>query len=993
DSTTTQQPNTLWSLAGSANHKLKGGELQLDITLKRGDLEATHTYVVYPDSSIVREWTSFHNLGSDSVTLENPTFLELTLAKAPELNWITGADDRPESWHLKTEALAKERKFDSYDPFPLTESERTFPGDGIDAKILLNDRQIWPASGWQYVANATVTVPVDIQADVEQGDKLVFLVDMHGNINYDTTAFDPTISYDDGTKHTASEEFSDEQGRNGWRYQYLESGKYVDLVYYSDRKQWRKEHDNPTGTPFVGVGNQHPDHGQEAARIWTVPRGGHVRITASVCNTGNEQNGGGYGFRMGSDSYAPWYSLYDPASGQGLFIGWDYFGHWTSSFAPGPKGVRAQLALAGYHGTLQPGQSVTTPKAFTGLYRDDLDNAGNECLDWQYRYLWDYTRDKWFPAVRMLGYWWKGTSWGSSSWVGGEPDYRSAFLKVFRTADLMRAIGADVYHRDWGWWDRAGDWDGPDFRTMGEYLGKYGMGQLIYAFLYTVDRDSKVAKEHPDWLVGGNTLDMSRPEVVDFMVDQLDGFYRKWGVFEWRNDSTANAPNRGDDTVLLGQDEGFREVLKRFLDKHPDCAFQAVNGGGRGAGYDYARYASTIQFSDGAIGLLRNYWATLLLPPDKTNDNPDQFDPNDYEIARYRGLLVGNFDMTGDTWDPAKLEGIRVMIDIYHYLEHEGVVGRWVRVFRPVVEGDDPTMYFQRMSGDGKRGIVIPKHIAPGPVTIKPKGLAPDEHYFVSYQETAATESRTGADLMANGIHFDRMPAGELIYLNLPLHPGSKLDVHPPDAPADVTKREAENMGFPGVELRWKPGHDDNWISYYEIFRDGKSIDKVAHGTFYFDHAAGADPAARYDVRTVDGAGNTSPLARASGHEGPEATIIDDTHVAYRGRWQHPTGLLPANGGTVSFSNAKGAYAEVSFDGNEARWYSKMGADCGKAAISVDGGPPEIVDTYDADDVWGVCLWSKKLGPGHHTLRFEVLGEHNPRSSGDAVYLDGLQVR
>ena len=45
---------------------------------------------------------------------------------------------------------------------------------------------------------------------------------------------------------------------------------------------------------------------------------------------------------------------------------------------------------------------------------------------------------------------------------------------------------------------------------------------------------------------------------------------------------------------------------------------------------------------------------------------------------------------------------------------------------------------------------------------------------MVSFQETDRSEQRSGADLMERGILFDQMPPGELIYLNLPLHPGSK---------------------------------------------------------------------------------------------------------------------------------------------------------------------------------------------------------------------------
>ena len=884
-----------WTLLDSKISQLKQGELQLDITLRRESLVATMTYVVYPGSSIIRQWTAFKNAGDAPLKLTDPEFLNAsaTLGEpaALDFDWMTGGENSHGSWTLKTEKLAVDtpRRFDSYDPFPV----RGVCGDFVDGKtdvtILLNDKQIWPASGQMVAQNANHAAVIDTSVQVQQGDRLAFVV--APNRAFDELDFDPTITYSDGETHVASKEFSSSQGQNGWHYQFADKGKFADLVLDDSNNEWRLKKGDQLG-PFVAAGVQRGGLTEDSARIWTAPKSGTVRVSAGICSsplTGEGKSG----FRAGSSSYAPWVALYNHATKDGFFIGWDYFGRWASSYTLDGRGtVTARMHVAGYNRSLMPGETVTSPKAFVGLFEGDLDDAGNTLLDWQYRYLWDYTRDGWFPGIRMLGDWWKGTSWGlpQGSWTGGGGDYDSTFRKVFRLADMMREVGADVYHRDWGWWDVAGDWNGPDFRTMGDYLRKSDMGQLIYAFLYTIDPKSKVAREHPDWVLKNgadlsatHTLDMSQPPVVDFMKGQLDSFVTKWGDFEWRNDSMITSPNNRDDTPLLGEDQGMREVLKGFLDKYPGVAFQAVNGGGLYAGYDYVRYSSNIQFSDAAVGLVRNYWTALLLPPDKVADNPDAWrDVSNYDKATWRGWLCINPDTVGDTWDPVKLDGLRELFGMYHYLLSKGVVGRWVHVFRPDIAGDDPTMYFQRMSGDGMRGIIIPKRVATGAVTIKPMGLLPAETYVVNYQESSKIEKRTGADLMANGIQFEKMAPGELIYLNLPMHPGSALDKEAPKPPSAIDKKRAENMGFPGVELKWQAGSDNNWISYYEIFRDGVSLDKVAKGTYYFDHSAGADLAANYEIRTVDGAGNVSERIAAQGASGTRSRVIDDAGSRHR---------------------------------------------------------------------------------------------------------------
>lgn len=271
--------------------------------------------------------------------------------------------------------------------------------------------------------------------------------------------------------------------------------------------------------------------------------------------------------------------------------------------------------------------------------------------------------------------------------------------------------------------------------------------------------------------------------------------------------------------------------------------------------------------------------------------------------------------------------------------------------------------------------------------------LLPGEKYIVSFQESAASEERSGADLMEKGLVLAQMAPGELIYLNLPLHPGSKLDKEPPGAASDVQLRSAENMGYPGVELTWKPGSDNNWVSYYEVLRNGVAIDKVAKGTYYFDHSAGADLAVRYEIRT---AGNPSAGVAEAGPAAKPAHVFDNAPgagITYAGKWQHEANLQPAHAGTLSSSNEKGATAEATVEGKRVLWFAKHGSGGGKAAVSVDGGPAEIVDTYSADDIWGVCVYRKEFpAAGRHTLRITVLGEHGPRAKDSLVPVDGLRA-
>ena len=311
--------------------------------------------------------------------------------------------------------------------------------------------------------------------------------------------FDPAIAYEDGEMHVHSKEFGNVQGQKGWFYQRFVDGSFRNLDWQPAARSWY----HADAGPVVRGGMQAKSVGIVDARdvlalVWSAPKDGTIRTKGSFANYSRTA---GMATAGGSSAYAPWQAFFDKDHRDGLFLGWDYFGVFHSSLGTNPAGALAiRLNTDNQSLTLASGETIETPRAFTGLYSGDLDDAGNECLNWQYRYLWDYTRDRWFPAIRMLGsHWQKGATWNTNGWLGGDPDQPSMYRKIFRTADLMRYVGADVITATGDGGTAPATGMAPTSVPPASTLLKTGIGQLIYAFLYTVSPDSNLIKTHPEW--------------------------------------------------------------------------------------------------------------------------------------------------------------------------------------------------------------------------------------------------------------------------------------------------------------------------------------------------------------------------------------------------------------------------------------------------------------------------------------------------------------
>lgn len=594
------------------------------------------------------------------------------------------------------------------------------------------------------------------------------------------------------------------------------------------------------------------------------------------------ENGGASSY--GSGSYMGWFAIGSTEWKDGVFIGLDYYGRWVAEIgrfqdSPGYLGLR----MGGYKKSLQPGESMETPKAFTGIWSGDLDEMGNELKNWQYAYLWDYTNNDYFGKIRFTSEMRmqpeKGGAWGG----GTEDNWDFRMASVFHTADVIRYVGADILWQDAGWHDNLGDNDGPDFKMIQQYIGKSGVRLTVWWPLWYVDKQSKVHREHPDWGAGGIfevPLNVGRPEVVQWMANQLDQKVAEWGDFQWREDGSAVGPVGSttygdynpavDETPLLDQYNNIMEMQKDFRKHHPNSSIDLCSSGGGLMSFEGLRLADVGQLTDGGSLAYGNYYSSYLFPPDKIDDWTRTQNATAVNIATTLTMAPAWLSDRGIyNHEPGILldggkEKLRKEFEIYHYLFREGVAGRWVQVYHPKVESDDPIYYFQRMSRDRHHGVIVLKHFPEGQVRIYPKGLIRDEIYDVSFEVSKSKFKRSGLDLQRNGIVLFNPEPLELIYLGLPNHPGSGTDSIPPTAPDNVTKRLGTNVGVTGVELHWSAATDNNWLSYYQIYRDGKPIDRVSTGLFYFDHSLDANIFSVYRVQAVDGDSNSSAMVEAS---------------------------------------------------------------------------------------------------------------------------------
>ncbi|GAA4193419.1 hypothetical protein GCM10022219_15190 [Microbacterium oryzae] len=569
------------------------------------------------------------------------------------------------------------------------------------------------------------------------------------------------------------------------------------------------------------------------------------------------QNPGG----RGGNVHQPFVTLHDREAAEGIAVTWDYTGNWVMNVGDSYGKIlvepRATLATA-----LAPGNEITGPVGRVGFYQGDLDDMGNSILDFTYRYLWDDTSDEYFPLIRYGGY-------GSTPDIIGDKIRQLAY------------IGGDMVWMDDGWQDAMGDWNakpGEPLREYRDFAAMHGMQMGYWLVPWGAEGKSQIAAQHPDWMLNAADrkagLDTINPEVRAHIDSMLQDRQEELGPFMLKTDFGADSGN-------LEKANATMDILQEFVDHNPQAGLQLCSDGGGLMNLRTVALSDLALQRDGTPGREDGYWTSMMYPTEKLIASYGRGDVGKYSKSN-RHLLSFHFTIAGDTTAPDEaLEPLRVDAEIYRYLASQGVMGRWVEVYRPTSDSGSVVGILQKMSGDGERGyITFPKaaFALGSAVTLKPKGLEPDHAYTVASQEgSVPTQTRSGADWMRDGIDIGAYVEGEILYFNLENRPGAGTDEVAPTPAAEVRTALATRLGEDGVELTWKAGADDRWLSHYAIWKNGEPYTKVSSGEYFFDAGAAVDDV--YEVRAVDGDGNVSAGAVSTplDPEAPARAVLSTT--------------------------------------------------------------------------------------------------------------------
>lgn len=867
-----------WNLIGDQRSAPAAGQWQLDLTVRRESLELVKHYVIYAGTPVIREWVTIRNVGAKPVRIEDPCFLAANLlateAADLDLSYVTGGGNYNGSQLLKTEPMSPgySRGFDSQVGIIGQLAGQALPrGDSYGAYLPLlveRNRRTHDGlmAGWDYLGHWTLHAGVD-PATGGRGD-----------LSLTVAGFSKML----------------EPG------QHLETPKAFIGAFTGD---------------LEATGNALLDW--QYAHLWEFTNDDYfartrwiVRWSGAWVGVGGTPSGDNWGHRLADD-----FRYIDLMREAGADILWDdagWYDQYGSWQAPDWRLTNEYLAKHGMKWLLWFPTFLATPTSRIGQEHPEWLVPGGMSFEQSIRATAEWEYDLLAKSVKA----WGNFQWrydGMPAFSANDTDFLASdqnfrwLLEKFKST--FPDSGVDACHG-------GGRWISYDLARLAE-SGEYTDGGVgPYSGYYTsllippdklhniVDPNHQYSRPatdrmdlamNPTWYFDpgeGADVEAIRQDWDLYHYLRAQGVVGRWShVFrpDVRNDDPVwyfQRMNRdGSKGIIIPKHAHMAPVYfvtARRISGGPKDSFLGIPAAMcqlstvKAAAIDTGIYSDPIDgacryygFGDEVFGPVNfkyqaasgeESFATGIVKRGGARPATDGAFGMAIQAASEPLLIteLGLFGRTRDEWRSGADNTGKYRLSVVR--ADDGAVIATVEIDLAQGVPDRLGFKYARLPSP-----VRLESVPVQPVVLQPHGLDRAAEYDVRCAKSGYHARRTGADLMEHGLTFPVIQPGELVFLNLPNHPGAGTDHIPPSAPPSAAKRLGTNLGTQGVEVSWEAAGDNNWISYYEILRDGVVEARTARGRFYFDHAGepGQKINSRYEVRAVDGDGNRGGLVLA----------------------------------------------------------------------------------------------------------------------------------
>jgi alpha-galactosidase len=385
--------------------------------------------------------------------------------------------------------------------------------------------------------------------------------------------------------------------------------------------------ENRTSAPFTIE--------QAFAATWNLPRGTGYRLRYLTGRWAGEWNVQDQPVRPGKvvlesrrgttgAQNNPWFAIdsqgnNDEQHGDVWFgaLGWS--GSWQISVEQDPL---QQVRVSGGFNSfdfgylLKPGQKLETPWFYGGYTHDGIGGASRLMHAFE---IGSVLPQAPHPKPRPIIY----NSWEATGFNVNETNQTAL-------AEKAASIGVERFIMDDGWFgernnDRAGlgDWDvNPQkfqhgLKPLIDKVHSLGMDFGLWVEPEMVNPDSKLYREHPDWVLnfpnrprteGRNqvVLNLARPDVRDFVLHTLDKLltendiaFLKWDYNRnWSEPGWPAVPQDEQKNVYVDFIRNFYSILAELRTKHPHVEIESCSGGGARVDLGVMRYTDEVWPSD-----------------------------------------------------------------------------------------------------------------------------------------------------------------------------------------------------------------------------------------------------------------------------------------------------------------------------------------------------------------------------------------------------------